>query len=95
VRFEFKSRIVSFCFSFSFVSFGESCLLILWCAGGRCSMACSDEDHGRSKRPGAEDWGMATQVGYSVAERSRGQVAPCAVYTMHVETSNASFLVDP
>jgi hypothetical protein len=32
-------------------------LLVSWCAGGRCDMACSDEDHGRSRRPGVEDWG--------------------------------------
>jgi hypothetical protein len=30
-------------------------LLVLWCVGGRCGVACSDEDHGRSRRPGAED----------------------------------------
>jgi hypothetical protein len=43
------------CFTFIFVSFGESRLLISWCAGGRCGMAGSDEDHGRSRRPTAED----------------------------------------
>jgi hypothetical protein len=42
-------------FNFIFVSCGESCLLVSWCAGGRCGMSCSDEDHGRSRRPGAED----------------------------------------
>jgi hypothetical protein len=57
VRFEFKSRIVSFYFSFIFVSFGESRLLVSWCAGGRCGMTCSDEDHGRSRRPSEEDQG--------------------------------------
>jgi hypothetical protein len=31
-RFQFKSGIVSFYFSFIFVSFGESCLLVSWCA---------------------------------------------------------------
>jgi hypothetical protein len=31
-RFEFKFGIVSFCFSFTFVSFGESHLLVSWCA---------------------------------------------------------------
>jgi hypothetical protein len=56
-RFEFESGTVLFCFSFTFVSFEESHLLVLWYAGGRCSMACSDEDHGRSRRPGAEDRG--------------------------------------
>jgi hypothetical protein len=54
-RFEFKSGIVSFYFSFIFVSFEESCLLVSWCACGRCGMACSDEDRGRSRRPDAED----------------------------------------
>jgi hypothetical protein len=28
----------------SFVSCGESCLLVSWCVGGRCGMAGSDED---------------------------------------------------
>jgi hypothetical protein len=38
---------------------------------------------------------MVAQVGYSVAVRSRGQVAPCAVCTVHVETRSESFLVEP
>jgi hypothetical protein len=59
VRFEFEFGTVSFCFSFIFVAFGESHLLVSWCADGRCSMACSDEDRGRSRRPGAEDWGWS------------------------------------
>jgi hypothetical protein len=42
-------------FTFIFVSCGESRLLVSWCAGGRCDMAGNDEDHGRSRRPGAED----------------------------------------
>jgi hypothetical protein len=54
-RFEFESGTILFCFSFTFVSFGESCLLVSWCAGGRCGIACSDVDRGRSRRPGAED----------------------------------------
>jgi hypothetical protein len=52
-KFEFESEIVLFCFSFIFVSFGESYLLVSWCAGDRCGMACSDEDLGRSRKPGA------------------------------------------
>jgi hypothetical protein len=32
-------------------------LLVSWCAGDRCDMAFSDEDRGRSRRPGAEDQG--------------------------------------
>jgi hypothetical protein len=61
-RFEFESGIVLFCF-FIFVSFGESHLLVSWCAGGRCGMACSDEDCGRSRRPGAEDRGWSDRSG--------------------------------
>jgi hypothetical protein len=36
-------------------SFGESRLLVSWCAGGRCDMVSSGENRGRSRRPGAED----------------------------------------
>jgi hypothetical protein len=92
--FEFESGIVLFCFSFIFVSFGESRLLVSWCAGGRCGMACSDEDHDRSRRPSAEDRGWS-HVGYSVPGRSRGRVAPCAVCTVHVGTRSVCFLVEP
>jgi hypothetical protein len=63
VRFEFESGIVSFYFSFTFVSFGESRLLVSWYAGGRCGRACSDEDRGRTRRPGAEDWGWSYRSG--------------------------------
>jgi hypothetical protein len=42
---------------------GESRLLVLWCAGDRCGMAGSDEDHGRSRRPGAEDRGWSHRSG--------------------------------
>jgi hypothetical protein len=74
-RFEFESGIVSF-FSFTFVSFEESRLLLLWCAGGRCSMVCSDEDRGRSRRHGEEDRdGRTSQVlGGQAIERSGGAV---------------------
>jgi hypothetical protein len=57
--FEFKSELVLFYFSFIFVLFGESRLLVSWYAGDRCGMACSDEDRGRSKRPGVEDRGWS------------------------------------
>jgi Ni/Co efflux regulator RcnB len=63
VRFEFESGTVSFCFSFIFVSLGESCLLVSWCAGGWCGMACSNEDHGRSRRSGVEDRGWSHRSG--------------------------------
>jgi hypothetical protein len=46
-----------------FVSLGESRLLVSWCAGGRCGMADSDEDRGRSRRPGVEDWGWSHKSG--------------------------------
>jgi hypothetical protein len=52
-----------FRFSFTFVSFGESCLLVSWCAGGRCGMACNNEDRDRSRRPGAEDQGWSHRTG--------------------------------
>jgi hypothetical protein len=63
VRFEFEFGTVLFCFPFTFVSFGESHLLVSWCAGGRCCMACSDVDCGRSRRPGAEDRGWSHRSG--------------------------------
>jgi hypothetical protein len=62
-RFEFKSGIVLFCFSFTFGSFGESRLFVSWCAGDKCGMACSDEDRGSSRRPGAEDRGWSHRSG--------------------------------
>jgi hypothetical protein len=64
VRFEFESEIILFCFSFIFVSFGESRLLVSWCVGGRCGMACSDKDRGRSRRPSAEDRGWSHRSGF-------------------------------
>jgi hypothetical protein len=60
---EFESRIVLFCFFFTFVLLEESRLFVSWCAGGRCGMVCSDEDRGRSRRPGAEDQGWSHRSG--------------------------------
>jgi hypothetical protein len=37
---------------------------------------------------------MVAPVGYSVAARSRGRAASCAVCTWHVETRSADFLVE-
>jgi hypothetical protein len=68
---------VLFYFSFIFVSFEESHLLVSWCAGGRCGMACSDEDRGRSRKPGAEDRGWSHRSGTrwpGAVERSGGAV---------------------
>jgi hypothetical protein len=86
--FEFESEMVSFYFSFTFVSFGESCLLVLWCTGGRCGMACSDENHDRSRRPGVEDreWSHRSGTRWS-DDREVGW--------HHVETRSACFLVEP
>jgi hypothetical protein len=47
------------CFTFIFCIIWKSCLLVLWCSGGRCGMACSDKDFGRSRRPGAKDRGWS------------------------------------
>jgi hypothetical protein len=38
-------------------------LLVSWCASGRCGMVCNDEGRGRSRRPGAEDWGWSHRSG--------------------------------
>jgi hypothetical protein len=38
---------------------------------------------------------MVSQVGYSVAERSRGQVTLCVICTVHKETRSTCFLVEP
>jgi hypothetical protein len=52
---------------------GESCLLVLWCADDKCDMAGSNEDHGRSRRHGAEDRGWSSTgwvLGRWMIERS-------------------------
>jgi hypothetical protein len=41
----------------------ESCFLVSWCAVDRCDMAGSDEDHGKSRRPGVDDWGWSHRSG--------------------------------
>jgi hypothetical protein len=38
---------------------------------------------------------MVTQVGYSVAVRSRGRMTLCAICTVHVEMRSTGFLVEP
>jgi hypothetical protein len=43
------------CFTFIFVSCGELCLIVSWCAGDRCDMEGSDENRGMNSRPDAED----------------------------------------
>jgi hypothetical protein len=61
--FEFECGTVLFCFSFVFISFGELRLLVSWYAGGRCGLACRDEDRGRSMRHSAEDQGWSHRSG--------------------------------
>jgi hypothetical protein len=69
-------------------------LLVSWCAGGRCDMACSDEDHGRSRRPSVEDRGWSHRSGTRWPDDLRGRVAPCVLCTMHVEARSVCFLVE-
>jgi hypothetical protein len=42
------------------ILYGELRLLVLWCVGDRCDMTGSDEDCGRSRRPGVEDRGWSS-----------------------------------
>jgi hypothetical protein len=81
-------------FTFIFVSFGESCLHISWCAGGSCGIMCSDEDRGRSRRPGADDreWSHRSGTRWS-GDREVGW--RCVVCTVHMETMSSSFLLEP
>jgi hypothetical protein len=65
-------------------SCGESRLFVSWCAGGRCGMAGSNKNHGRSRRPSTEDQGWS----------STGRVMMCAVCIVHEKTRSASFLVE-
>jgi hypothetical protein len=41
----------------------ESCLLVSWCASGKCGMVGSDDDHGRSRTPSAKDQGWSHRSG--------------------------------
>jgi hypothetical protein len=59
-RFEFESGTFEWFYYYIFVSCGESCLLVLWCVGDKCDMTSSDEDHGRSRRTGVQDWGWSS-----------------------------------
>jgi hypothetical protein len=55
-------------------------LLILWCAGGRCDMACSDEGHDRSRKSGAEDRGSHTGRVLSGQVIERSDDAVCGLH---------------
>jgi hypothetical protein len=71
-------------FPLSFGFCGESCLLVSWCAGSKCDMAGSDEDHGKSRRPAAEDrgWSSTGQVLSGRAIRRSGDTV-CDMYHAH------------
>jgi hypothetical protein len=56
-------------------------LLVSWCVGDKCDMAGSDEDLGRSRRPGVEDRGWSSTgrvLGGRTIERSGDAV--CGLY---------------
>jgi hypothetical protein len=55
-------------------------------------MVGSDEDHGRSRRPSAEDRGWSHMSGTRWPDN---RVTSYAVCTVHVETKSAGFLVEP
>jgi hypothetical protein len=67
-------------------SCGESYLLVSWCVGDRCDMTASDEDLGRSRRPGAEDrgWSSTGQVLGGRTIRRSGD-AVCGLHHAHVD----------
>jgi hypothetical protein len=56
-------------------SCGESRLLFSWCVGDRCDMTGNDEDHGMSRRPGAEDRSRS-DTGQVLGDRKRGALGP-------------------
>jgi hypothetical protein len=69
-------------------------LLVSWCAGSMCDMTDSDEDRGRSRRPGAEDRGWS-RIDRVLDDQTIGRsVTLCAVYTVHVEMRSMNFLVE-
>jgi hypothetical protein len=56
-------------------------LLVSWCAGNMCGMVGSDEDYGRSRRPGTEDrgWSDTGRVNGSRTIRRSGD-AVCGLH---------------
>jgi hypothetical protein len=53
--FEFESRKFWWFYHYPIILCGESYLLVSWCACDIYDMVGSDEDRGRSRRPGVED----------------------------------------
>jgi hypothetical protein len=64
-RFEFESETRSFVLLLSLFRLENRVCLShgVQVAGGRCDMTCSDEDHDRSRKPGAEDRGWSYRSG--------------------------------
>jgi hypothetical protein len=91
-RFEFESGTFRWFYYYTFVRV-ESRLLVSWCAGDRCDMAGSDDDHDRSRRPDAEDQRWSSTGRVLGGRGSGGRVTPCAVRTVHKETRSTGFLV--
>jgi hypothetical protein len=81
------------CFTFIFISFGESRLLVSWCVADRCGMAGSDKDHGRSRRHGAEDRGWSGR-GRVLSGRTIGR-SDDAVCGLHCDVPPLSKMVNP
>jgi hypothetical protein len=77
--------LVLFCFSFIFVSFGESRLLVSWCAGAvwRAVMRIV---------AGVGD--LVLRIGVGRTGRILGGQA-CEICTVHMDMRSAGFLVEP
>jgi hypothetical protein len=58
-------------------------------------MAGSDEDRGRSRRPGAEEQGWSDTGWVLGSQTIKCRVMLCAVCTMYMETRSTGFLVEP
>jgi hypothetical protein len=95
LRFEFEFGTFPWFYPINFVSCEESCLLVSWCAGDRCGMVASDKDHGRSRRPGAQDEGWSRTGRVLGVQTIEGRVTLCVVCTVHKEMRSAGFLVEP
>jgi hypothetical protein len=65
-------------------SCGESSLIVSWCVGDRCDMAGSDENHGNSRRPSAEDRGWSS-TGLVLGGQMIGRAgdAMCGMHRAH------------
>jgi hypothetical protein len=58
-------------------------------------MTGSDEDRGRSRRPGVEDRGWSSTGRVLSGRVIGGRVTPCVVCIVHVEMRSAGFLIEP